>query len=110
VIRLVRIWNIGTIVTEVARAVRKDLEGHYGPEWETYVTLLADVRSMVYERVSGAEHECEIIFSAIAESDVRERIAAGVPVTAEDVFREFVFGDGPLPPLEGDGPSQTEQA
>jgi precorrin-2 dehydrogenase/sirohydrochlorin ferrochelatase len=95
---------------EVARAVRRDLEGHYGPEWETYVSLLAEVRQMVYARVPDPEHECEIIFSSIAESDVRERIVAGVPISAEDVFREFVFEDGPLPPLEDNDPSQSEQA
>ncbi len=87
---------------EVARAVRRDLEAHYGPEWETYVELLADVRKIVYERVPDAEHQCEIIFTAIAESDVRERIAAGVPITAEDVFREFVFGEEPSPAAEKD--------
>jgi siroheme synthase-like protein len=77
---------------EVARAVRKDLESHYGPEWEQYIAVLGAVRRLVYERVPDPDHECEMIFEAIAASDVRERIAGGATVTAEDVFKEFVLG------------------
>jgi len=80
---------------EVARDVHRELDAEYGAEWEKYVVLLADVRRIVYERVPDAESECEIIFTAIADSDVRQRIASGQTVTPEGIFHEFVFGDGP---------------
>jgi precorrin-2 dehydrogenase/sirohydrochlorin ferrochelatase len=95
---------------EVARGVRRDLEAEFGAEWETYIELLADVRRMVTERVSDADLQRESIFNAIAASDVRERIAAGVDVDAEDVFREFVFGTDEADSSPDPGDTDPEQA
>jgi precorrin-2 dehydrogenase/sirohydrochlorin ferrochelatase len=95
---------------EVARAVRRDLEGDYGPEWVAYVELLAEVRCMVMERISDAEEQCEPIFNAIAASDVRERIVAGVDIGAEDVFREFVLGADEADASPDSGGTDPKQA
>ena len=77
---------------EVARKVRRDLESQYGAEWETYIRLLGDVRALVIDSVPGGPESHERIFDAIAESDLRDRIAAGTDIAPQDVFHEFVFG------------------
>jgi precorrin-2 dehydrogenase/sirohydrochlorin ferrochelatase len=89
---------------EVARAVRTKLEAEYGPEWEVYVDLLAQVRRLVFERVPDPERECEIIFAAVADSDLLDRLRAGSHITAEQVFASFVLGKE-----DGDVASEPEQ-
>jgi len=75
----------------VAKRVRKRLEHEFGPEWEPYVTLLGQVRRLVMDRVPGGEEVRKPIFEAIADSNLRERIADGEEITAEDIFLEFAF-------------------
>ena len=69
-----------------------ELEAQYGAEWETYIRLLGDVRALVTDSVPGGPEAHERIFEEIAASDLRDRIAAGVDLTPQDVFHEFVFG------------------
>jgi len=75
----------------VAKRLRKRLEHEFGPEWEPYMTLMAEVRRLVMERVPGGEPVRKPVFEAIADSDLLERLASGEEITAEDVFLEFVF-------------------
>jgi len=75
----------------VAKRIRKRLEHEFGPEWESYVTMLGQVRRLVMDRVPGGEEVRKPIFEAIADSDLLERIAAGEEITAEDIFLEFAF-------------------
>lgn len=77
----------------VAKRLRKRLQAEFGEEWGTYITLLAEVRSLVMARVPGGEEDRKPIFEAMADSDLFDRVAAGDVPSAEDVFREFVLGE-----------------
>ena len=83
--------STGGAAPAVAKRLRKDLEKQLGPEWEAYIRLLGEVRRMVIERVPGGEEVRRPIFEAMADSDLRERIAAGESLSAEEVFAEFTF-------------------
>ena len=74
----------------VAKGIRKELQGRYGDEWGAYLKLMAEVRCLVIDRVPGGEPVRKPIFSAIAGSDLFERVASGDVPTAEEVFKRFV--------------------
>mgnify|MGYP001168715184 CR=1 FL=1 len=82
--------STGGAAPTVAKRLRKHVQEHLGPEWETYLTLLGEVRVLVMERVPGGEVVRKPIFEAIADSDLLERIRAGATPSAEDVYTEFV--------------------
>jgi precorrin-2 dehydrogenase/sirohydrochlorin ferrochelatase len=75
----------------VAKRLRKRLEREFGPEWESYMMLMAQVRRLVMERVPGGEDVRRPIFESIADSDLLDRLVSGEQVSAEDVFLEFAF-------------------
>ncbi|MDP2181993.1 MAG: bifunctional precorrin-2 dehydrogenase/sirohydrochlorin ferrochelatase [Actinomycetota bacterium] len=77
----------------VAKRLRKRLESEFGDEWGAYVTLLAEVRSLVMARIPGDEEDRKPIFEAMADSDLFDRVASGAAPSAEDVFREFALGE-----------------
>ena len=82
--------STGGAAPTVAKRLRRHVQEHLGPEWETYLTLLGEVRVLVMERVPGGEVVRKPIFEAIADSDLLERIRAGATPSAEDVYAEFV--------------------
>lgn len=82
--------STGGAAPTVAKRLRRHVQEHLGPEWETYVTLLGEVRSLVMARVPGGEPERRPLFEAIADSDLLNRIADGARPTAEEVYSEFV--------------------
>ncbi len=84
--------STGGAAPTVAKRLRKHVQDHLGPEWETYVTLLGEVRTLVMERVPGGEADRKPIFEAIADSDLLVRIAGGARPTAEEVYAEFTGG------------------
>ena len=69
--------STGGAAPTVAKRLRRHVQEHLGAEWETYVTLLGEVRALVMERVPGGEAERKPLFEAIADSDLLDRIAAG---------------------------------
>lgn len=72
----------------VAKRVRRQLQAEFGDEWETYVTLLGQVRTLVMMRVDDPDRR-KRMFEAMADSDLLDRIRAGEAPSAEDVFIEF---------------------
>jgi precorrin-2 dehydrogenase/sirohydrochlorin ferrochelatase len=82
--------STGGAAPVVAKQMRRELETHYGEEWECYVRLLGQVRCLVMERVPGGEPVRKPIFEAIAASDLFDRVMSGACPDAEDVFGEFV--------------------
>ncbi len=84
--------STGGAAPTVAKRLRKHVQEHLGPEWETYVTLLGEVRALVMERVPGGEAVRKPIFEQIADSDLLDRIRAGARPTADEVYDEFVGG------------------
>jgi precorrin-2 dehydrogenase/sirohydrochlorin ferrochelatase len=82
--------STGGAAPTVAKRLRKHVQEHLGPEWETYVTLLGEVRVLVMERIPGGEAVRKPIFESIADSDLLDRIRAGARPTADEVYDEFV--------------------
>jgi precorrin-2 dehydrogenase/sirohydrochlorin ferrochelatase len=82
--------STGGAAPTVAKRLRKHVQEHLGPEWETYMTLLGEVRTLVMKRVPGGEAQRKPIFEAIADSDLLTRIADGARPTAEELYAEFV--------------------
>ena len=83
--------STGGAAPAVAKRIRKDIEKQFGPEWESYIRLMGQVRRLVIDRIPGGEEARKPIFEAMAESDLRHRIAAGESPTPEEVFEEFTF-------------------
>jgi len=83
--------STGGAAPAVAKRLRKDIEKQFGPEWEAYIRLMGEVRRMVIDCVPGGEEVRKPIFEAMADSDLRDRIAAGESLTAEDIYTEFTF-------------------
>ncbi|TDB37623.1 MAG: bifunctional precorrin-2 dehydrogenase/sirohydrochlorin ferrochelatase [Actinobacteria bacterium] len=84
--------STGGAAPTVAKRLRKHVQEHLGPEWDTYVTLLGEVRTLVMERVPGGEAVRKPIFETIADSDLLDRIRSGARPTADEVYDEFVGG------------------
>lgn len=82
--------STGGAAPTVAKQLRRHVQEHLGPEWETYVTLLGEVRTLVMERVPGGEADRKPIFEAMADSNLLARISDGERPTAEEIFAEFV--------------------
>ncbi len=81
--------STGGAAPVVAKQMRRELEEHYGEEWECYVRLLGKVRCLILDRIPGGEPVRKPIFEAIAASDLFDRVMGGVCPDPEDVFREF---------------------
>lgn len=78
----------------LAKRLRRRLEDEFGPEWEAYARLLREVRLLAMERLSGDRRATEALLAAIVDSDVFDRLSGGDMPSADEVFREFVFGEG----------------
>jgi siroheme synthase-like protein len=72
----------------VAHEVRRGIAETYGPEWETYTTLITELRKLAVERTGLADAQLAPLFAAVADSDLRARLAAGEKVTAEVLWEQ----------------------
>jgi precorrin-2 dehydrogenase / sirohydrochlorin ferrochelatase len=66
----------------VAREVRRGIAAEYGPEWEAYTRLVGELRILAVERTGLTDSKLAPLFAAVADSDLRTRLAAGEKVTA----------------------------
>jgi len=78
----------------LAKRIRAQLEEEFGEDYATLVGLMKEFRSLVMSRVASPAARRRI-FDAVADSDVLDRIRAGVDVSAEDLVKEFA---PPQPP------------
>jgi len=60
----------------LAKQIREDLEGCFGPEYSVLLDILAELRSKVTARGRSAA-ENKVLFEAVVRSDVLELIRAG---------------------------------
>jgi len=60
----------------LAKKLRKELEERYGPEYETLLKIMGEVRGRIIDRGEGAD-ENRKIFEALVDSDILERIRKG---------------------------------
>lgn len=82
--------STGGAAPSVAREVRRELERQFPEWWEPYLDLMADVRSLVKERVPGEASVRTPLFEAVGGPELRERVAVGERPSAEDVYAEIV--------------------
>jgi precorrin-2 dehydrogenase/sirohydrochlorin ferrochelatase len=80
------------VAPELAKRLRRELEDRFGEQWESYLEVLAAVRTLAEARLSK-RREVDALMHAMVDSDLFDRVAAGHDLAAEDLFREFVFGD-----------------
>ncbi len=74
----------------VSRTIRQELEGRFGDWWTEYIDCLAEVRSLVKERVAGPARVRTPIFEALGSACLEDRFAAGEHPSAEAVYEEIV--------------------
>ena len=79
----------GASCTE-SKLIRRSLESQFDDSWEAYLDLMADVRTMVKERVTTSQLDRRPIFEACVRANWRERLAAGEQISAEDAYNEAV--------------------
>jgi len=78
--------STGGVVPALARTVRSEIAKEYGPEWERYLDLLAEVRGLLAKRGPAVRRET---LAVIVESDVIDRLRAGDELTAAALVAEF---------------------
>ena len=82
-----------------ARKLRKQLEWQFPPVWERYLLLLAQVRALVLERISGGEAERKPLMERLASLGLLQRLKAGESPEAEAVYQELLAAhDGAVVP------------
>ena len=60
----------------LAKKLRKELEERYGPEYETLLKILGELRGRILDRGEGSD-ENRKVFEALVDSDILERIRRG---------------------------------
>jgi precorrin-2 dehydrogenase/sirohydrochlorin ferrochelatase len=81
----------------VAREVRRGIATEYGSEWEAYTRLVTELRTLAIARTGLTDAQLVPLFAAVADSDLRARLAQGERVTAESIWDQHfgtVVGDG----------------
>lgn len=73
-----------------ASAIRRDLESEFDDSWEAYMDLLAQVRTLVKQRVTEGPAQRRPIFQACVQLGWRQRLASGEHITAEAAYAEAV--------------------
>jgi len=76
----------------VAKHIRQELEGRYGPEWEALVALLREVRDDLKERYPDMPGRRDAVERLMA-TDVVERLAAGDAEAVDALVRETLLLD-----------------
>ena len=71
----------------VAKHIRRELEGRYGPEWEALVALLREVRDELKERYPDMPGRRDAV-ERLMSTDVVERLAAGDDEAVQALVRE----------------------
>jgi precorrin-2 dehydrogenase/sirohydrochlorin ferrochelatase len=79
----------GTAPTE-AKTIRHRLEARFDASWAPYLELMGEVRSLVKDRIPGADSVRRPIYEAAGSAGWRERLAAGESISAEKAYREAV--------------------
>lgn len=73
-----------------AREIRHTLEEQFPSYWEEYLDLMAELRCLVKERVSGPPSARIPLYEALQSGDLLQRIAAGESVEAEEEYRRVI--------------------
>lgn len=69
----------------MSKRIRKEMEKHFGPEYAEMLKLMGEVRALMRERVPELDRRMEAL-TAIANSDLLDRLRAGERPSARDVL------------------------
>ena len=72
----------------LAKKLRKELEEHYGPEYETLLKIMGELRGTIIDRGQGSD-ENRRIFESLVGSDLLEHIRKGQWKKAEAVVKDI---------------------
>ena len=72
----------------LARDIKEDLGNAYDESWAVYVSLLGKLRSLTLERVAD-ENARRVLLESFAQGDLRQRIACGEVLDAEQEFAHY---------------------
>jgi precorrin-2 dehydrogenase/sirohydrochlorin ferrochelatase len=81
--------STGGLAPMVAKQLRREISERYGPEYGEYARLMGEFRAMVYQKIDSEEGR-EAVFSAVAESDILERLRSdGAKPTATTLYAQY---------------------
>lgn len=71
-----------------AKAIRRELEESFDESWTPYLDLMSQVRALAKAEVPGDESRRAALYDAIRSANVRQRLAAGEPLSARQILRD----------------------
>ncbi|WP_018131501.1 precorrin-2 dehydrogenase/sirohydrochlorin ferrochelatase family protein [Effusibacillus pohliae] len=75
----------------LARLIREELEGYFGPEYERYLEKLAAIRTRLRQTVADEQTRADIL-RKIVRSNVRELLREGREAEADRTIRDIIEG------------------
>ena len=72
----------------LAKKLRKELEEHYGPEYETLLKIMGELRGKIIDRGEGSD-ENRKLFEALVDSDILEPIRKGAWKKVEKIVKDM---------------------
>jgi precorrin-2 dehydrogenase/sirohydrochlorin ferrochelatase len=72
----------------LAKKLRKELEEHYGPEYETLLKIMGELRGKIIDRGEGSD-ENRKLFEALVDSDIMEPIRKGAWKKVEKIVKDM---------------------
>ena len=82
--------STGGASPSAARDIRRALEREFPDYWEDYLDMMAELRCLVKSRVAGTADNRVPVYTAIQESNLLDRFAAGERLDAETAYRQVV--------------------
>jgi precorrin-2 dehydrogenase/sirohydrochlorin ferrochelatase len=72
----------------LAKKLRKELEERYGPEYETLLKIMGELRGKIIDRREGSD-ENRKVFEALVDSDILEHIRKGKWKKVEKIVKDM---------------------
>jgi hypothetical protein len=72
----------------LAKKLRKELEERYGPEYETLLKIMGELRGKIIDRREGSG-ENRKVFEALVDSDILEQIRKGKWKKVEKIVKDM---------------------
>jgi len=86
----------------LAKKLRKELEEHYGPEYDTLLKIMGELRGKIIDRGEGSD-ENRKLFEALVDSDILEPIRKGAWKKVEKIVKDMTGVTIDPPSIEESG-------
>lgn len=97
--------STGGAAPALAKRLRHQLEDEYPREWQDYVSLLAQVRTLVRQRITGEEADRALVLEAACDLSLLQRMVAGEHLDSELVYAQALRALKDVPPAPLKDPS-----